>query len=152
ARMGTWVMMLFPDIERSDVYQQFTVDPAATTATTTPIATPSMDVLICPSDPPDDRINTDPTALSYVANCGIPDDQAAINSTTLTVADATSGTSTVPVRPTNGMFYDRYSPKVVTTTPIPTDVASSLNRIPDGASNTLLLTENFTPSGRDLAN
>ncbi|HZZ28347.1 MAG TPA: DUF1559 domain-containing protein [Pirellulales bacterium] len=159
-RLGTWAMMLFPEIERSDVYQTWTTDPVLTATTTSGIAnpaTPYISLFVCPSDPPDD-ITVNPTPLSYVANCGIPDNPTTLTATgttltgnSVTVVDSSTSSTLVP-RPTNGMFYDRYSPKYSTTTaPIP-DVASSLDHIPDGASTTLMFTENFMPTAKDVIN
>ncbi len=60
------------------------------------------------------------------------------------------------VRNTNGMFFDHYSPRYNNITPTTTNVVpniiSSFNHIPDGASSTLLFTENFTPNSKDIAN
>jgi prepilin-type N-terminal cleavage/methylation domain-containing protein len=159
--MGTWAVMLLPEIERTDVYENyFTIDPyqysqnngGSFQPPSPPL--PTINLFMCPSDPPDDQ-TVNPTALSYVANCGIPDDQASYTALVPTITDNVQNTSAgQSARATNGMFYDRYSPKyngIVTGVNVP-DIVSSFNHIPDGADNTLLFSENFMPNTKDITN
>ena len=74
-RLGTWVVMLFPDIERTDAYQIWSSDPATDgypAGTSSPMvqASPYIELLVCPSNPPD---TPGLPSLSYVANCGKED-------------------------------------------------------------------------------
>ncbi|HTQ40498.1 MAG TPA: DUF1559 domain-containing protein [Pirellulales bacterium] len=152
-RLGTWAMMLLPEIERNDVYQTWTSDPA--TVTTPAPATPYISLFVCPSDPPEDA-SVNPTPLSYVANCGIPDNTATLSANTGTNGVATVVDSILPAaastaRSTNGMFYDHYSQNSQGYNG-PAQLSSSLDHIPDGASNTLMFSENFMPTSRDVAN
>jgi prepilin-type N-terminal cleavage/methylation domain-containing protein len=152
--MGSWAVALLPEMDRGDVYQNyFAIDPTTSTQPTSP-PLPTISSFICPSDPPDDQ-SVDPTALSYVANCGIPDDQS-YNTSTPQITDNFSSPPTQMARATNGVFFDHYSPKynnlTLTGSNIVPNMVSSFDHIPDGASNTLMFTENFTPQGKDIAN
>jgi prepilin-type N-terminal cleavage/methylation domain-containing protein len=158
--LGTWAVMLLPELERKDVYETyFAIDPyqmqnsIGTMQPTSP-PLPTISVFQCPSDPPDD-LSIDPTALSYVANCGIPDSPGALNGPFGPVnagfgSPITSGSVTISdgLRASNGMFFDHYSPIYTSSATI----ISSLNHIPDGASNTLMFSENFSPTSRDISN
>ena len=160
--MGTWAVALMPEMERSEVYEKFfAIDPFTTnqaigsTQPTSP-ALPTISSFICPSDPPDDQL-ADPTALSYVANCGIPDDlqsYSAVTSGGGPVTAAAAITILDSIRNTNGMFYDHYTPKynniTLTGTNVVPNIVSSFNHIPDGASSTLMFSENFTPTSKDV--
>ncbi len=121
-RMATWTMMLFPHMERDDVWRMWS-DSTASVAS----ATPYMQVLVCSSDPPE---NQSDASLSYVANCGIPDNF---------YAGSSGGEQRREKNAADGVFVDRYSKdNSVTKRP-----AMSLDHIPDGASNTLMLAENI---------
>ncbi len=61
-------MMLFPDIERTDVYQNWNTDPVSNPLK--PTDAPYTELLVCPSNPPD---SPGQPSLSYVANCGKQD-------------------------------------------------------------------------------
>ncbi|HEY2826568.1 MAG TPA: DUF1559 domain-containing protein [Pirellulales bacterium] len=162
--MGTWAVALMPEMERTDVYEKFfAIDPTLTAGATgyaangqpTGSALPTINSFICPSDPADDA-SVDPTALSYVANCGIPDDpgyysNVSNNNSTVTQSAGISIPDTL--RATNGMFFDRYTPRYNGINGVSArNIASSFNHIPDGAGNTLMFTENFTPNARDINN
>jgi len=169
--MGTWAVALMPDMERTDVYEKFfAIDPFLTAgvagyqANGQPASTalPTISSFICPSDPPDDQ-TVDPTALSYVANCGIPDDAASYSSVTIGNSVTASAAITITdnlvppgARNTNGMFFDHYSPKynglTLTGSSVVPSIVSSFNHIPDGAGSTLMFTENFTPTSKDITN
>jgi prepilin-type N-terminal cleavage/methylation domain-containing protein len=165
--IGTWAVALLPELERAEVYDKFfAIDPAQNASQSgftsggqpTSPALPTISSFICPSDTPDNP-SADPTALSYVANCGIPDDQQSFSSVTSGggPVTATSAISVLDsVRNTNGMFFDHYSPRynniTLTTTNIVPNIVSSFNHIPDGATSTLMFSENFTPNSRDVVN
>jgi prepilin-type N-terminal cleavage/methylation domain-containing protein len=160
--MGTWAVALMPEMERTDVYEKFfAIDPTTNPQPTSP-ALPTISSFICPSDPPDDQ-TVDPTALSYVANCGIPDDAASYSSITIGNSVTASAAITITdnlvppgARNTNGMFFDHYSPKynglTLTGSSVVPSIVSSFNHIPDGAGTTLMFTENFTPNSKDITN
>lgn len=153
--MGSWAVALLPGLDRTDVYEKFFAIDPATTPQPTGSSLPTINSFICPSDPPEDQ-TVDPTALCYVANCGIPDDPT-YYSTLPQITDNHSDTTVKPpivARIANGVFYDHYSPRynnIVTGLNVP-NVASSFDHIPDGASNTLMFTENFTPTSKDVTN
>ncbi len=117
ARLGTWLMMIMPNMDRQDVYDLW-ADPNNTTN----FPTPYMKVLRCPSNPPTD---TTLPQISYVANAGwvyyalSTDTQALIDEANL---------------PENGVFVDRWQfpGKKVT-----------MSSLKDGPSNTLIVTENL---------
>ena len=122
-------------------------------------ALPTISSFLCPSDPVDDQ-TVDPTALSYVANCGIPDDPTSYSSVTIGNSVTASGAINITdnlVPPgayrTNGMFFDHYSPRyngIISGVNVP-NIVSGFDNIPDGASNTLMFSENFTPNSKDVA-
>ena len=135
-------------IERIDVYEKyFAIDPF-TTAQPTGQELPTISTFICPSDPPDEQA-VNPTALSYVANCGIPDDSNYYSGTTSTGSGVGNATPVMVVdsatwltgqiaRTANGVFYDRYSPRyngiiygVSTGNPAFPNLVSTINRIRD---------------------
>ena len=160
--MGTWAVALMPALERTDVYEKyFAIDPSTNSSqpgyTTggqpTGQELPTINSFICPSDPPDDQ-TVDPTALSYVANCGIPDDSSYYSGTTssgsgvtnslpIIVIDSAAWQSGQIPRTANGVFFDRYSPRYngiiygtgSTSAAFP-NLVSTINRIRDGNSNT----------------
>lgn len=158
--MGSWAVALLPQLDRADVYEKFfKIDPAKTPQTINS-ALPTISSFICPSDPVEDQ-TVDPTALSYVANCGIPDDPNSYSSITVGNSITASGQITITdnlVPPgaysTNGIFFDHYSPRynrIISGVNVPY-IASGYDHIPDGASNTLMFSENFTPNSRDVTN
>ena len=87
-----------------------------------------LNFLVCPSDPPD---NVNGTPLGYVANCGVED-------TNLVPSSSPKTPSPPPAdRAANGVFHNNakgYS-----------EVSVTMNYLGsnDGASNTMLLTENL---------
>ena len=145
-RLGTWVVMLFPDLERADAYQTWSADPNGTG--NPPVAAPYLEVLNCPSNAAADRQptpETDPTmpALSYVANCGKPDPSSPATSPPSAIVSPPSTTG--PERMGNGVFFNRYYKSKsdlnsLSSTFIP--IAISLDHIANGASSTLMFSEN----------
>ncbi len=133
----TWAMATFPYIERTDVWSVWNtpdaVPPSAADTARLQAATPYMEVMICPSNPPID--NTHPW-LSFVANCGTQD---LVKPTTIPPSPSTSGGE----RLANGVFFDRCTPVTKSNKGIFQQLVMSLDHIPDGASNTLMLSENL---------
>jgi prepilin-type N-terminal cleavage/methylation domain-containing protein len=126
SRPASWAVMLFPNLEREDVWRTWS-DPTATPQM------PYMQVFICPSDPPEGE--SDPW-LAYAANCGVPDNMLASSGTPLPRLDRTTA---------NGVFFDRFTredPSSATSRRPEKRLAMSMDRIPDGASNTILFAEN----------
>lgn len=123
-RIASWAIMLFPYIEESSNWSVWN-DPATPSADVNPV--PPVDILVCPSDPPDDRSAAN---LSYVANC----------------ANAILALKPVPPgqgqRTGDGVFFARCEPRAAFESPI---VAWSvtLRHIRDGLSQTLMLSENI---------
>ena len=114
---ASWVIPLFPHLERNDLAKLWRAGEARYVY---------MELLVCPSDPPEQTSAGDPH-LSYVVNCGRPD------------ADFTDG-------PQHGVFhnhnYDENDPPFVL---LKDQVKVSLDYISqhDGSQNTLLLSENI---------
>ena len=107
ATTTSWVVPLFPHLERNDLAKLWRAGTARYVY---------MELLICPSDPPEQTSAGDPH-LSYVVNCGRPD------------ADFTDG-------PQHGVFHNHtLSPRVEVSLD---DISQH-----DGAQNTLLLSENI---------
>jgi len=122
-RMASWPIMLFPYIEQTDIWTIWN-DSAAPPAGANPV--PPIPIFVCASDSPED-----PSAanLSYVANCGI----AICYGFLLPPGHG--------MKTGDGVFFVRYN-KAMTGSPQLT-WSMSLKRIPDGASRTLMLSENI---------
>jgi prepilin-type N-terminal cleavage/methylation domain-containing protein/prepilin-type processing-associated H-X9-DG protein len=120
-RMTSWTIMLFPFLEETNIWELWH-NPGALPNGANPFA--PVAILVCPSDPPDDPAIAN---LSYVANCG------------------TSILEPFPPGWTNkqadGVFGPRYN-RAIYSPPIP-KWSMSVNGIPDGASKTLMLSENI---------
>jgi hypothetical protein len=122
--MASWPIMLFPYIEEVNLWSVWN-DSSAPAGGVNPV--PSVDLLVCPSDPPDDRSAAN---LSYVANCG------------------TSILALKPVPPGqgqrsgDGVFFMRGEPRAAFES---TTVAWSmtLRHIRDGLGQTFMLSENI---------
>jgi prepilin-type N-terminal cleavage/methylation domain-containing protein len=137
-RLGTWVVMLFPQIDRSNEYTSWTADPAGTSAG--PPDTPYIALLVCPSNPPN-QPNT--PALSYVANCGKRDFGAMTAPPVTSAANASNYTKAEKMA--NGVFFDRWTDDTTTKNNATSGfirILMTTDHIPDGASNTLMLSEN----------
>jgi prepilin-type N-terminal cleavage/methylation domain-containing protein/prepilin-type processing-associated H-X9-DG protein len=123
-RMASWPILLFPFIEETGLWSLWN-DPATPPSDASPFA--PVELLICASDPPDDRSQPN---LSYVANCG------------------TSILALKPVPPGkgqrsgDGLFFIRYEPKFIYSSPL-VAWSMSLRRIPDGLGQTMMLSENI---------
>ncbi len=149
-RLGSWVVMLFPDIERSDVYQDWNTDPATTDLKAADA--PYIELLVCPSNPPE---SPGQPSLSYVANCGKQDPIPPA-----TTPPSASGT---PEKMANGVFFDRYTPIGTNNVYSFIQISLSLDHIANGPGNTIMLSENnqagpyiaggpFTNDNRELYN
>lgn len=121
----SWVVMILPQLERNDLYKNW----QDFARSGTPIQQVSMPVLLCPSD--DDPADK-PNGLSYVVNAGIDDNVRNYNSNWQVV-------KTDYVQ--NGIFFD-HDPYEELVMGNPYVSAGFLNTH-DGASNTLLLSENL---------
>jgi prepilin-type N-terminal cleavage/methylation domain-containing protein len=128
SRVASWTVLIFPHMERDDVARRWS-DTAITNATlSSQTYSPYMQMLVCASDPPDSQGDA---WLSYVGNCGIPDNFAA-------------GGVRREKTTANGVFFDRYTLEDKPPTPVKSKrLTMSLDHIPDGASNTLMFSENI---------
>jgi prepilin-type N-terminal cleavage/methylation domain-containing protein/prepilin-type processing-associated H-X9-DG protein len=123
-RMASWPIMLFPYIEETNLWSMWN-DEVAPSASSNPV--PPIDVLVCPSDPPNDPAAAN---LSYVANCGT----------------AILGLKPMPPgkgqQSADGILFIRYEPKSFYYSPL---VVWSITwkHIRDGLGQTLLLSENI---------
>ncbi len=128
ARSIPWLVELMPDMERTDlldVYKSAEFRPANAYQLTDPGRGPMLDFLMCPSDPP---LGED-SHTSYVVNAGFAEGD---------LAGCGMVHSRSPVRYTSG---PKKGQKVV-------HIESSLDKLAagDGASNTLMITENVQAS------
>jgi prepilin-type N-terminal cleavage/methylation domain-containing protein/prepilin-type processing-associated H-X9-DG protein len=71
----TWPVLLFPYLERMDLWKDWSqpVTPSGTVTEANGHARVMMRLFVCPSDPPD-NMAAGSTPLAYVANCGVKDD------------------------------------------------------------------------------
>ena len=136
-RVASWVIMLLPYIDQPAVWDAWS-NPALAVSSTNYPPSPYMEVLICPSNPPDTR---DTPSLAYVVNCGISDNKTAKSSPPGPAFDSTGKPSKFE-KMANGVFFNRFSapPDVSATNFMQFNV--SLDKIPDGMGNTLMLSEN----------
>ncbi|MFO0900072.1 MAG: DUF1559 domain-containing protein [Pirellulales bacterium] len=118
-KAASWVVPTLAYLERQDIYNAWNGSVAGDASKNNYIAV-YLNFLVCPSDPPD---NTNGTPLGYVANCGVED-----------LPPASPG----PARDiaANGVFHNNAKPYQ--------EVNVTMNYLGsnDGASNTLLVTEN----------
>jgi type II secretory pathway pseudopilin PulG len=142
-RLVTWVIMLFPYMERTDVWSKWN-DPDPTSSPDTSLPAPYMELLVCPSNLP---TTLDGPWLAYVANCGRRDTSAG----TAPPQSPTTTAGKAAEKLANGVFFNRFNDPRLKDDPYynsdPTKVkfmqfSMSLDKIPDGASNTLMLSEN----------
>ncbi len=112
-RNGSWVVQLLPGLGQGPLYDKWR------DIKVTPPPSQYMEVLICPSNPPE---NISTAALSYVVNCGTLDDD-----------------KSMPVETTaNGLFFN-LSDQTTTTR---SSRISTQAGIIDGADKTLMISEN----------
>jgi prepilin-type N-terminal cleavage/methylation domain-containing protein len=135
SRVITWPMTLFPNIERNDVWSVWS-DPSFTGAVETKklqASTPYMEIMVCPSNPPADQNSP---WLAFVANCGKQDPI-----TPATIPPSADGTTAEKLA--NGVFFNRYTNITPGNKNTYSRLVMSLDHIPDGASNTFMLSENI---------
>lgn len=133
SRMATWTIMLFPYLDRNDVWQRWSdtaINNSSTNGINRPDYSPFMQILNCASDPPISQ--TEPWQ-AYVANCGIPDNFTAPSPTGRIRRERNTA---------NGIFFDRYSAEPAVN-PKGKRLAMSLDHVNDGTSNTLMFSENI---------
>ncbi len=130
-RALTWPVVLLPEIGRSDLWEE------ARRGNLGALDGVRVPQYVCPSD-------LKGKMLSYVANCGMPDNDANVGNTNLPAAYR------LPDYAANGVFMNLYGvPASSPTVRLSTPVLRS-NEIRDGAAHTLLLSENLQiPSGAD---
>jgi prepilin-type N-terminal cleavage/methylation domain-containing protein/prepilin-type processing-associated H-X9-DG protein len=114
----SWPMVILPQIGREDLWR---ICRSLSTTDTVALqqATATMPQYVCRS-----AHRQDTAALTYVVNCGLQD---------LSYAQMTSAGVTTPDSASNGVFHNRYNYDAPTVTS---------SQIRDGASNTLMLSEN----------
>lgn len=123
-----WTIAILPYMERNDVYARWQSDPPTKdggTAVSNPedandLPQPYLEFYVCPSDPPATRGKD----LSYVVNAGRPD-----------IMPSGSGSFDKKDLPGNGVFFNaayRDAP-----------AHRGMDSIRDGASNTLMISENL---------
>jgi prepilin-type N-terminal cleavage/methylation domain-containing protein len=125
SRMASWAVMLFPYMERGDVWSKWSDSSVANNQ----VPTPYMQILNCASDPPESQNDA---WLAYAANCGMPD-VFKKGATQFRKEETTA----------NGVFFDRFTAELPLSNPRAKRLAMSLDHIPDGASNTLMFAENI---------
>ncbi len=116
-RSWPWVPPLLPMMEQQQLYDNLLDFPDLTDPTNQYLV--HIDILVCPSD----SRPVSGTPMSYVPNMGMPDDYSF---------------ATIPYYdlPANGMFHDQWTGR---TGPGP---RVTITDVPDGTSNTLILSEN----------
>jgi prepilin-type N-terminal cleavage/methylation domain-containing protein len=108
-RATSWTLFIAAQMDRKNLLD-------AWTGTPTNLSTTYWDMMVCPSNPP---LTRDSATLSYVVNCGRPDDGG-----------------NPPDKAGNGVFFDHTAATVVNQT---------LDSI-KGQSNTLMASENMLPN------
>lgn len=124
-KIATWIVMLFPNIERNDVYDLWS-DP--TVLPTDPRLLPFINFLKCPSNP---QRNANTPDNSYVANAGwYPDLGLAEN-------------PLYSESPNNGVFVDAIPIPKGSPSGLYVPARVNLTNLRDGASNTIVISENL---------
>jgi prepilin-type N-terminal cleavage/methylation domain-containing protein len=132
-----WTMTLFPYMERTDVWQRWS-------DTTTSVAVlqqslPYMELLLCPSNPPVDQQHP---WTSFVANCGKRDVFPYRSVPPVSPSNATDYANAE--KSPNGVFFNKNTANSVAPAPLVfSRLSMSLDHIPDGASSTLMVSENL---------
>lgn len=127
-KIGSWVAMILPQLERGDLYKRW-AEPTIAYNSTQLIA--FMKVLTCPSDPPD-SVSATSTPLSYVVNCGRPDSS---------YLEPAPPSPFQTERQANGVFFSHH---LNHTNPTMRLDYISAN---DGSSYTVMLSENVNVAG-----
>jgi prepilin-type processing-associated H-X9-DG protein len=136
----SWAVMLFPYIERNDLWQEYrdksnygytTAGGPPPTTSLADLTRPFLELMVCPSDPP---VNTGAgqTPTAYVANCGV---RTYVNSGRPWI----DSSFTLPERPELGVFHD-HSSRIA----LGSQIHMSLDYLSqhDGGAYTLLFSEN----------
>jgi prepilin-type N-terminal cleavage/methylation domain-containing protein len=135
-RLATWPMMVFPQLERTDLWTMWN-DASILPAN---LQTPYIEIFVCPSDGEklSSGIGQKLPVLSYVANCGTSDNPQ------LRTSPPSAFNAPNSEKLANGVFFDRYSvdPNRPPKPPQFMQLVMSLDKIPDGASNTIMISEN----------
>lgn len=137
----SWVIVLLPYLDRADLWNQWmnwrAVDPYPVPDPTLPAPGPAIEQLVCPSDSRDLHAGPLFTPLSYVANCGILD----------TIPNVPARASVAVFMDDDivtGVFRNLYPGPTRNVTPtLVRDVSVRTSDIKDGASLTLMLSENL---------
>jgi prepilin-type N-terminal cleavage/methylation domain-containing protein/prepilin-type processing-associated H-X9-DG protein len=117
----SWVVVILPDLDRIDVYRDWTEAPPPPSTATTPKRTAVyLEFMVCDSDPPEKK---EKDVTSYVCNAGL--------------TDKTGVLAAEKHNPANGVFGDR------TETTFPHFTNYEFISQGDGLSNTLMLSENI---------
>ena len=124
----SWVVSLFPFLERTDLDEAW-----KKLADGTPPPFVNIEILTCPSDT---GIMASPTPLSFVVNCGIPDNVKLNQKQGNQIL-----TRTPPDFPGNGVFYNQDPCEVQEFGT--TIVSLPMISIQDGNTNTLMVSENL---------
>jgi prepilin-type N-terminal cleavage/methylation domain-containing protein len=133
SRMASWTIMLFPYLDRNDVWQRWSDTSINNTTINGPDYSPYMQILNCASDPP---ISNSEPWQAYVANCGIPDNFRIPPPPNMNPPPG--GQIRRERNTANGIFFDRYTLE----SPLAKRLAMSLDHVNDGTSNTLMFSEN----------
>ena len=112
--IASWVVPILPYLERNDIYKNWQ------TGTATAVY---LKGLVCPSDPPE-ALSPNSAFLSYVANCGRPDQ---------------NGVEPGSAPQANGVFFNHD----VSGSNRPTTMSLDYLSQRDGAATTLLISENI---------
>jgi prepilin-type processing-associated H-X9-DG protein/prepilin-type N-terminal cleavage/methylation domain-containing protein len=126
----SWSFVLLPRLERQDLYDAYSPQFTADGVTPMPQPTEELEIMQCPSDPPEGTVNAPPS--SYVVNAGCPD----------ALASACVAGSFVDW-PGNGVFHDLRTWNYSGGDPIPlVGMRSAYISAGDGMQNTIMLSEN----------
>ncbi len=145
---ASWLVMTFPYLEMNNVSDLWNRRAASDTGrpnASLAEAFPSVEILICPSDPPD---TIGEPSLSYVGNAGFVHNDNSVHT-------ATRGDPGRPENPANGIFFDRTRDADGAVGPYdardPTANFESMKKMTvayiqakgDGTTNTLMISENL---------
>ena len=127
----TWVASILPELEQQTLYDRIWGPDADGALQVKEV--PQIPTLVCASDVDKWR---SPAACSYVVNCGRPDGAAP-----RTFVDAASAKAPPDWRG-NGLFAVEFPAGMISANPL-LDQSSFITTVADGASNTILASENM---------